>query len=189
MSNSSANTPFDLSKAFVGMDTSFNAGGKRNENLWDKAVKSGFNFTPNLSSTSFTPSYERTSATTPTQDYLSQARQLAALESELTPTVLTRAKAFADLQSELSAKQLAQLYPYLTAARSRATAEDLAASQAYRRFAEQLPSNVQNIMASKQQQIQSAQAGEAALQQATADQLRAAKESQGRFAGQYVQFG
>jgi len=44
-------------------------------------------------------------------------------------------------------------------------------------------------MASKQAQMQSAQVGEAALQQATADQLRAAKESQGRFAGQYIQFG
>jgi len=168
MYNFSANTPFDPSKAFA-----------------------GFNFTPNIYSTSsnFTPSYLQKPPTTPTQDHLEQAEQIAALEEKLTPTVLARAKAFSDLQAELSAKQLAQVYPYLTAARSRATSEDLAASQAYRRFAEQLPSNVQNIMASKQAQMQSAQAGEAALQQATADQLRAAKESQGRFAGQYIQFG
>ena len=189
MSNFSASTPLDLSKAFVGMDTSFNAGGKRDQNLWEKAKKLGPNFAATLKPTPFTPSFEQTPSTTPVQDLTDQQRQQIALEKEFTPIWLERLRATGREQAALSAEQLAQVYPYMTAARSRATAEDLAASQAYRRFAEGLPSNVQNIMASKQSQIQSAQIGEAALQEAVARQLFAAKESQGRFAGQYVQFG
>lgn len=94
----------------------------------------------------------------------------------------------AELSSELSRRQLAQLYPYLSAAGAESTARNLAASQAYRRFAEGLPSNVQSIMASKQSQMQSAQAGEAALMQAVAAQQQAAKDFAGRFAGQYVSY-
>ena len=93
-----------------------------------------------------------------------------------------------ELAANLSARQLSQLYPYLSAAGAESTARNLAASQAYRRFAEGLPSNVQNIMASKQSQMQSAQAGEAALMQAVAAQQQAAKDFAGRFAGQYVSY-
>jgi hypothetical protein len=95
----------------------------------------------------------------------------------------------AELSSWLTGKQLSQLYPFLSAAGAESTARNLAASQAYRRFAEQLPSNVQNIMASKQAQMQSAQAGEADLMRATAAQQQAAKDFAGRFAGQYIQVG
>lgn len=107
----------------------------------------------------------------------------------MSPERIAEYEAMSNIASQQQLKQAYQLYPLLSQAGREATARSLAASQAYRAFAEQLPSNVQNIMASKQAQMQSAQAGEAALQQATADQLRAAKESQGRFAGQYVQFG
>jgi len=124
-----------------------------------------------------------------TGNVYSEIEKAIDFEKRFQPLYLERMQQAAGLQSELSRRQIRDLYPYLSAAASEATARNLAASQAYRAFAEQLPSNVQNIMASKQQQIQSAQVGEAALQQATADQLRAAKESQGRFAGQYIQFG
>lgn len=107
----------------------------------------------------------------------------------MSPERIKEYEAMGNIATRQQLQQISQLYPFLSAAGREATARQLAASQAYRAFAEQLPSSVQNIMASKQSQMQSAQAGEAALQQATADQLRAAKESQGRFAGQYVQFG
>ena len=86
-------------------------------------------------------------------------------------------------------RQLRQLYPYLSAAGAEATARSLAASQAYRAFAEQLPSNVQNIMASKQAQATSAAGAEADRQRATAAQQDAASRYPGRFAGQYIQVG
>ena len=95
----------------------------------------------------------------------------------------------AELSAQLTQRQLGQLYPFLSAAGAETTARNLAASQAYRRFAEGLPSNVQNIMASKQAQMQSAQAGEADLMRATAAQQQAAKDFAGRFAGQYIQVG
>lgn len=122
-------------------------------------------------------------------DLYNQLKALGRYQAETLPQDIERARKLGQVSTEQQLQQLQQLYPFLSAAGQEATARSLAASQAYRAFAEQLPSSVQNIMASKQQQRQSAQLGEAALQQATADQLRAAKESQGRFAGQYIQFG
>lgn len=95
----------------------------------------------------------------------------------------------AQLSAALSRQQIADLYPFLSAAGAESTARNLAASQKYRAFTEQLPSNVQNIMASKQSQMQAAQTGEAALKQATAIQQDAATRFPGRFAGQYIQVG
>lgn len=106
----------------------------------------------------------------------------------LSPTRIQEMQAAADIAAQSSQQQLQQLYPLLSAAGAETTARNLAASQAYRRFAEQLPSSVQSIMASKQSQVQSAQAGEAALQQATALQQQAAKDFAGKFAGQYISY-
>lgn len=121
-------------------------------------------------------------------DFYEQLKALGKYKAETLPQDIEAARLLGQVTTEQQLKQLQQLYPFLSAAGAETTARNLAASQTYRRFAEGLPSNVQNIMASKQSQMQSAQQGEAALQYATADQLRAAKESQGRFAGQYVQF-
>ncbi len=114
--------------------------------------------------------------------YLNVAKALAPFEEQ-------RMVRSTELAASLSQKQLEQLYPFLSAAGAESTARNLAASQAYRRFAEQLPSNVQSIMASKQAQMQSAQAGEADLMRAVAAQQQAATGFGGRYAGQYVQFG
>lgn len=123
-----------------------------------------------------------------TGDVGKEIDKLIKYRAQTLPINLAEMQAAAGLQSALTRQQIRDVYPYLSAAASEATARNLAASQAYRAFAEQLPSSVQNIMASKQQQRQSAQAGEAALQEATAKQMQAAKESQGRFAGQYISF-
>ena len=105
------------------------------------------------------------------------------------PQRLAEMEAAANVSANLSERQLRQLYPYLSAAGAEATARSLAASQAYRAFAEQLPSNVQNIMASKQAQATSAAGAEAERQRATAVQQDAASRYPGRFAGQYIQVG
>jgi hypothetical protein len=105
------------------------------------------------------------------------------------PQRLAEMEAAANVSANLSERQLRQLYPYLSAAGAEATARSLAASQAYRAFTEQLPSNVQNIMASKQAQATSAAGAEAERQRATAVQQDAASRYPGRFAGQYIQVG
>jgi len=94
-----------------------------------------------------------------------------------------------ELSAQLTQRQLGQLYPFLSAAGAETTARNLAASQAYRRFAEGLPSNVQKIMGYKQDQATSAATAEAGRQHATAAQQQAAKDFAGRFAGQYIQVG
>ena len=130
------------------------------------------------------------SASTPALDPAHAQNVLAETEliKNLQPLYLEQAKQYANLQAALSGEQIRQLYPALSAAAAESTARNLAASQTYRRFTEQLPSSVQSIMASKQSQVQSAQAGEAALQQATALQQQAAKDFAGKFAGQYISY-
>lgn len=116
-----------------------------------------------------------------TQDWLD-------LYKTMSPIRMQEMAQASELAANLSARQLSQLYPYLSAAGAESTARNLAASQAYRRFAEQMPSSVQNIMTAKQAQMQSAQAGEADLMRAVASQQQAAKDFAGRFAGQYVSY-
>lgn len=117
-----------------------------------------------------------------------QTQEWLDLYKAMSPLRMQEMEQASNLAADLSARQLSQLYPYLSAAGAESTARNLAASQAYRRFSEQLPSNVQNIMASKQAQMQSAQAGEADLMRAVAAQQQAAKDFAGRFAGQYVSY-
>jgi hypothetical protein len=94
----------------------------------------------------------------------------------------------AQIQSALTQQELAATYPWLSQAASEATARNLAASQAYRSFAEGLPSNVQNIMASKQAQMASAASSEAERARAMAAQSDAAKRFAGSYAGKYVSY-
>lgn len=119
----------------------------------------------------------------------SQTQEWLDFYKSMSPLRMQEMAQASELSAQLSQRQLAQLYPYLSAAGAESTARNLAASQAYRRFTEQLPSNVQSIMASKQAQMQSAQAGEADLMRATAAQQQAAKDFAGRFAGQFISVG
>jgi hypothetical protein len=105
------------------------------------------------------------------------------------PQRLAEMEAAANISANLSERQLRQLYPYLSAAGAEATARSLAASKSYRAFTEQMPTNVQNIMASKQAQATSAASAEAERQRATAAQQEAASRYGGRFAGQFIQVG
>jgi hypothetical protein len=110
-------------------------------------------------------------------------------EKALMPFQLEQTQKIADITTAQQNKQLASLYPYLSQAGTEATQRALAASKAYRAFAEGLPSNVQNIMASKQNQAYSAAQGEAARAQAIAMQQQAANQAFGAFRGREISFG
>ena len=95
----------------------------------------------------------------------------------------------ARIQQQQNEQGFASAYPWINQAAEAATARNLAASQTYRTFAEGLPSNVQNIMASKQAQMTSAAGAEADRARAMAAQTQAAKDFAGRYAGQTFSVG
>ena len=92
------------------------------------------------------------------------------------------------LQAELTRKQLSDVFPYMAAASSQATARNLAASKQFLAFKEGSPSNIQNIMASKQNQMASAADSEYRRAMGIAAQQQAAQGGL-RFAGQTFQVG
>ena len=94
----------------------------------------------------------------------------------------------AQIQSALTQQELAATYPWLSQAASEATDRNLTASQVYQSFAQGLPSNVQNIMASKQAQMAFAASSEAERARAMAAQSDAAKRFAGSYAGKYVSY-
>ena len=114
--------------------------------------------------------------------YLDIAKGLAPLQRQ-------QAIDSAQLQQQINQQGFADAYPWVNQAAEAATARNLAASQTYRTFAEGLPSNVQNIMASKQAQIASAAGAEADRARAIAAQTQAAKDFAGRYTGQTFSVG
>lgn len=86
-------------------------------------------------------------------------------------------------------EQLAATMPYLSQAAREAAGINLAASERFLRTKQQMPTTVQDIMASKQGQMTQAQAGEAALMTAVAKQAEAAKKFAGSYAGKFVSAG
>jgi hypothetical protein len=187
----SKSNPFSSFKPipFTGMDLT---SGKRNVDLWKMVAN---NQLPDYSSMLSQGSADQSGITPTKTDYGTGDSSIGDLykqygaayefEKKMQPMLFDRMREAANLQAMLSNEQLRQVYPLLSSAAAETTARNLAASQTYRRFAEQLPSNVQNIMASKQAQMQSAQAGEADLMRAVAAQQQAATGFGGfRMAGQ-----
>lgn len=111
------------------------------------------------------------------------------LERENLPFDIYRQRLAGDEATRQSTRQLAAAYPYLSAAGREATQRALEASERFLRTKEQMPSKIQDIMASKQQQQLAAQAGEADLMRAVAAQQQAAKQFAGTFAGKYISAG
>lgn len=194
--------------ALVGMDT---GSGKRDVNLGDfgagimhpkryaEILQGGLGtyqnappvFSGNVLPTNYTaPEQPGAYPTESPLGSLSQSyRDRLEYEKALMPFQLEYQQKVADITSAQQNKQLASLYPYLSQAGTAPPQRALAASKAYRAFAEGLPSNVQNIMASKQNQAYSAAQGEAARAQATALQQQAANQSFGAFRGREISFG
>jgi hypothetical protein len=166
--------------SFTGTDLT---SGKRSVDLWKMAAN---NQLPDYASMLKGSKSTQPSVTPTATDYgasdssvgdlKKQYGAALAFERELQPMYLDRMREAANLQAMLSNEQLRQVYPLLSRAASETTARNLAASQAYRSFAEGLPSNVQNIMASKQAQATSAATAEAERQRATAAQQQAATD-------------
>jgi hypothetical protein len=148
-------------------------------------------FTPAKKDSAFVPTPLSTGVegTSSTEGAYPELEQQLAFERKYFPIYLEKMKAAAELQAQISQRQLYESYPLLSAAARENREGNLAASKAYRAFAEGIPSNVQNIMASKQAQATSAAAGEAERARAVAAQQDAAKNYAGRFAGQYIQVG
>lgn len=148
--------------------------GERNQDIY-KSVFQQSPKTPGLGTTSAIPPMDQE-----VQKYLDFYKAIS-------PMRMAEMRQAAELSSELTREQLASLYPYLSAAGAESTARNLAASKSFLATKEQMPSSVQAIMASKQNQMATAAGAEAQRQMATAAQQQAAKDFAGRFAGQYIQ--
>ena len=179
--------------SFTGTDLT---SGKRGVDLWkmvankqlpdySSMLSSGTSTQPTITPT--TTNYGASDSSV--GDLKNQYQAALAFERELQPMYLDRMREAANLQAMLSNEQLRQVYPLLSAAGAETTARNLAASQAYRSFAEGLPSNVQKITEGKQAQRTSDATAKAELDRAAAAQQQAAKDFAGRFAGQYIQVG
>ena len=111
------------------------------------------------------------------------------LEQEGLPFEIMRQRLAGDEATRQSVRQLEAAFPLLDEAGRRATGRALAASERFMRQKQQMPTTIQDIMASKQNQMTQAQAGEAALMNAVANQQAAAKQFAGRYAGKFVSAG
>lgn len=176
--------------ALAGLDFSPNRPG-----IFGRVKLNSPNFSPTFSSTKVNPSFVPTPLTTgvddksPTEGVYPDLDKLLAYQAKSFPTDLARMQAAAELQAQLSQRQLYESYPLLSAAAAESTARNLSASKAYRTFTEGLPSTSGQLMSWKQAQATSAAAGEADRARAVAAQQDAAKNYAGRFAGQYIQVG
>jgi hypothetical protein len=106
------------------------------------------------------------------------------LYSALSPLRLQEMQAQAKFGAEATRQQMADLFPYLSAASSEATARNLAASTQFLLTKEQTPTaqSARNVAA--QSQMTSAAGAEAERDRATATQALAAKEFARGYAGQ-----
>jgi hypothetical protein len=120
----------------------------------------------------------------PSQTVLDQIYAWKSVQPELSAQ---RAQEY-QMQAELTRKQMSDVFPYMAAASSQATARNLAASKQFLAFKEGSPSNIQNIMASKQNQMASAADSEYRRAMGIAAQQQAAQGGL-RFAGQTFQVG
>jgi len=128
--------------------------------------------------------YDTKNATPSIQDIVKANIQY---QTEMLPIELQRQAMQTGLTRQLNLATMSDLYPFLSAAGAESTARSLAASKSFLATKEQMPSSVQAIMASKQNQMLQAATGEAERQRATAAQQDAAKRFAGSFAGQYIQ--
>lgn len=117
-------------------------------------------------------------------DYSDKIKAIVELEKQLQPIALQQAQAQAKFGAEATRQQMADLFPYLSAASSEATARNLAASTQFLLTKEKTPTaqSARNVAA--QSQMTSAAGAEAERDRATATQALAAKEFARGYAGQ-----
>jgi hypothetical protein len=150
--------------------------------------------TPGISPSSASPSTGTTPGTSPTSDSpvpmagISQTvKDQYSLWKMLQPDLQAQRASEYQQQANLTRQQMSDLFPYMSAAASEATARNLAASKQFLAFKEGTPSNIQNIMASKQGQASSAADAEYRRALGIAAQQQAATDFARKFAGQTFQ--
>ena len=121
------------------------------------------------------------------EEWAQKVAASVALNKALQPMALDQAKKAAELQAYLSDQQIRQLIPAAQAISSYNLAQNLAASKDFASFMKRPEAQIQDIVASKQNQMASAASAEAARAQAMAAQQTAAKQFAGSFAGKYIQ--
>lgn len=178
----------DLTGVFTGTDMST---GKRNVDLFKAAFKAG---APDFSGyLAQAPVFSSTQTPVPSPTYdnqnpigniLNTAQAIQAFEEARYPFELQKYRQMSDIAAQQQLKQAYDLYPLLSQAGRETTERNLAASRAFLTTKEQMPSSVQNIMASKQAQATSAAASEAERARAVAAQQDAAN----RYGGQVIRF-
>lgn len=132
------------------------------------------------------PTYDTTSAL---GNALNTIQIINDIERTQTPWQIEKYRRMSDIAAEQQLKQAYQLYPLLSQAGAETTERALDASTRFLTRKEQMPSNIGQLMALKQEQATSAAAGEVARARAVADQQDAANRYGGRFAGQFIQVG
>jgi hypothetical protein len=117
-------------------------------------------------------------------DYGDKIKAVVELQKQLQPLALQQAQAQAKFGADATRQQMADLFPYLSAASSEATARNLAASTQFLLTKEQTPTAqaLRNQVA--QGQMATAAGAEADRDRATATQAMAAKEFARGYAGQ-----
>ena len=168
-------------------------------NVWEKMLVSAGTTSPKGETPPFNPSTTSPKGETPpfnpsspeggavgnpSQTVLDQIYAWKSVQPDLSAQ---RAQEY-KMQADLTRQQMSDLYPYMSAAASEATARNLGASKQFAAFKESAPSNIQNIMASKQGQASSAADAEYRRAMGIAAQQQVAQGGF-RFAGQTFQVG
>jgi hypothetical protein len=172
----------------TGMDFSPNRPGIFGRNIKINFSPKDFSsaLTPTKKDSAFVPTPFRTGVegTSSTEGVYPELAQQLEYERQTFPLYLEKMKAAAELQAQLSQRQLVESYPILSAAADESGRRNLRASLDFLTAKEQMPSNVQNISKSKQEQALSPAAGEAERARAVAAQQDAAN----RYGGQVIRF-
>ena len=115
---------------------------------------------------------------------------LKELEQDRADSAIRQIERAGQVGTQQSIAQMQALMPYLDEAGSRATQRSLAASERFKAFKETLPSSIQAIMASKQQQLNTAADAFLKQAQAAATQQQAASNfaslGTGRYSGRRI---
>jgi hypothetical protein len=134
------------------------------------------------------PSFDYTSAGNALPGMDPGAQQWIDVYRAMSPIRMQEQAQASQLSQQLTEQQLASLYPYLSQAARESTERNLRASQQYREFSELLPSSMQAIAASQQNQASQAAGSQAALMTALANLKGATRGFKG-YRGQTFGYG
>ena len=162
-------------------------GSKFDPNAWAAPLVAAGATSPKVQAPPISPSFPGSDAV-PWGDISQNVKDQYGLWKLMQPDLQAQRASEYQQQAELTRRQMSDVFPYMSAASSQATARNLAASKQFLAFKEGSPTAVQNIMASKQGQAASAADAEYRRAMGIAAQQQAAQGGF-RFAGQTFQVG